>query len=202
MNKLVSNKNSIQRFKQGRIIEKFQNPAGPVRHTPGGQPIQDTYPTNHYNNMGFISNIARNTRKAIRKGYHNQILDNTITEGLYKGYFKSLESNTPVSNTPISFSQAFRQARNSGLKEFTWNGNRYTTETAEEKRARLQQNNIRNKVSFQVPVTTETTQQDWDRLKKAREKVWAGATFAKQGGSLVSRNPIKRFKLNFRLVDQ
>jgi cobalamin biosynthesis Mg chelatase CobN len=48
---------------------------------------------------------------------------------------KSTEKNynVGVSKGGVSFNQAFRHFRNSGAKEFTWNGKKYTTKLKEEK---------------------------------------------------------------------
>ena len=54
--------------------------------------------------------------------------DTSITDTSYDG-----GPSTFIEPTPVTFNDAFREARSAGLGEFTWNGNRYTTELAPER---------------------------------------------------------------------
>ena len=45
---------------------------------------------------------------------------------------KDKNYNVGVSKGGVSFGEAFRHFRNSGAKEFTWNGKKYHTKTKEE----------------------------------------------------------------------
>lgn len=53
----------------------------------------------------------------------------TIPKG---GVKKDKNYNVGVSKGGVSFGEAFRHFRNSGAKEFTWNGKKYHTKTKEE----------------------------------------------------------------------
>ena len=84
-------------------------------------------------------------RKALRRYLNGESDDTSLLAGtdLARFIIPYQKKGGLISKNPIkrfkegsSFGKAFRQARNSGLKEFTWNGKRYTTELKEEKEAR------------------------------------------------------------------
>ena len=101
-----------------------------------------------------------------------------------------------------SFNSAFNAARNSGQKEFIWNGGRYNTQIASEKGyiwSNQYKKWINPKTQFTVPSITEPTQEELDELDRRAipRSDWQGASFAKKGSKLIFRNSIKEFKRNF-----
>ena len=52
------------------------------------------------------------------------------------GRLTTTEAKKPRTTDDMTFGQAFRAARNAGKSTFMWRGNKYTTETREEKKAR------------------------------------------------------------------
>jgi hypothetical protein len=89
--------------------------------------------------MDQLTNVSNASLGIKTPGYATwrTLLNNRLS------YYK--QGGQLVSRNPItrfkqggvsSFGKAFREARNAGLKEFEWNGKKYTTELKEEKEAR------------------------------------------------------------------
>lgn len=114
---------------------------------------------------------------------------------------KKIKNRKKVGVTRISFKDAFNNARNSGLKEFTWGGKRFNTMTASEKDAgaTLFQNGrwINPNIKFVAPLPTEPTKEEMNELNRKAKPIstWEGASFAKNGGTLKShKSVIQRFR--------
>lgn len=83
---------------------------------------------------------------------------------------KSAQSNNKSSKQ--SFRQAFKAARNAGLKEFTWNGDRFNTMTAAEKKAgatTLQNGKWVAPVNINLPNFEEVTNPDTPAIDRNAE---------------------------------
>ena len=187
-------------------------------------------------------------RKSLNVSKNNNSNENVVAVGTNKGQGIQKTNIKTGKSGGQSFRQAFNAARNAGLKEFTWNGDRFNTMTAAEKEAgatTFQNGKWVAPVSMESLPTTEeaynfkpadnttianpkvtpqstVVQNDFAASKQANYPTisrgqqllnaitlrpeyknigqfnWRDAlkyTFsAKQGGQLVSRNPIQRFK--------
>lgn len=98
----------------------------------------------------------------------------------------------------ISFKQAFNNARNSGLKEFTWNGKRFNTKNKGEENYIFSNGKwINPNIKFTVSSITEPTQEEIDELNRKAKPIdtWKEASLAKNGGTLKShKSIIQRFR--------
>ena len=74
---------------------------------------------------GKSGSKSKSTTKSSGKTSTAQAGDNIKKSG-GKNY------NVGVSKGGVSFGEAFKHFRNKGVKEFTWNGKRYTTKTKED----------------------------------------------------------------------
>lgn len=105
-----------------------------------------------------------------------------------------------VTTSPqISFKDAFNQARNSGKKEFSWGGKRFNTQKKGEEGFMWSNGRwINPNLKFVAPAPSPTgmTTEEANELNRKAKPInnWEGATFAKNGVKLTSKNPIERFK--------
>lgn len=149
MNKLVT-KNPVQRFKQGKKIQKMQNGGKPWAgyYTVGNWPrTQTQIKSNSFTQTPENGTYYEKTEggKVIERGYWQNgkqiplkniqsspvktiTVQKTLPEIIVIGNKSRNQDKLEEKNIQSpSFKNAFNQARNSGLKEFTWKGKRYTT---------------------------------------------------------------------------
>ena len=226
-NKKLVSKNSVQKFKQGRkivkaevglkskIIKKGQNAIRGVINT-------ITNPGFWFNTNGSYNWQYRNinpliyTQNKIDQGLNslNHLVQSKITnpENYPTVQQQKASPTTSTNKDGISFKNAFNQARNSGLKEFTWNGKRFNTknkgeenyifsngkwinpnikftvpsitEPTQEEMKELDRK-AKPIINFTVPAPTDMTSEEIDKLNSKAKPIWEGATFAKKGGNLV-----------------
>jgi len=77
-------------------------------------------------------NLANFTRSSSKAGMSNKKASTTSKSSTAKAGSNIKKSggknfNVGVSKGGVSFGEAFRHFKNKGVKEFTWNGKRYTT---------------------------------------------------------------------------
>lgn len=157
MKNLVS-RNPVQRFKQGRKIEKFQGGGTATSYSAFGQympsltNIVNTSTTKKRQQSSQTSTSKVNGSTSKFSGnefvpqYEKDKTHNWLEEmrNKYVRPFQNKivpqqsQTQTPTTVTSSnnkkgnSFKSAFDQARNSGLQEFTWNGKRFNTMKAGE----------------------------------------------------------------------
>ena len=76
--------------------------------------------------------------------------------------------------TGLTFSQAFRQARDAGQETFMWNGKSYTTKTDEEESSNNEENNKENNIDDGIDDDTEKKDENLTDLEKAQNLVNQG----------------------------
>jgi hypothetical protein len=65
-----------------------------------------------------------------------------------------------------SFKEAFREARNAGQDNFTWNGKKYSTETAEEKKSAASSESERETTDYDFGTTNPSEYKRGGKVKK------------------------------------
>ena len=232
-NKKLVSKNSIQKFKWGNKIIKADNgivlnilghktEIGPTaskvlrkmkraynyyKVLDARTPVPDPF---RYldNKIGKAISWMDNT--FVIKNGHTPENGGTINNRLIEQQQQARQNKT----SNISFKQAFNNARNSGLKEFTWGGKRFNTrnkgeenyifsngkwinpnikftvspitESTQEEMKELDRK-AKPIINFAVPAPTDMTSEEIDKLNSKAKPIWEGATFAKKGGNLVPK---------------
>lgn len=109
-------------------------------------------------------------------------------------------TNNTTTNAPSgnSFSSAFNAARNSGQREFIWNGRKFNTQKKGEEGFIWSNGRwINPNIKFVAPSPTDMTTQEAEELNRKAKPIgnWERASFAKNGGTLKShKNVIQRFR--------
>lgn len=251
MNKLVS-KNSVQRFKQGRKLQKFKNPSGPIDNRSSNQKFSDFWKGIFSNWNPWTGVFGNETKKqtssnnsstkdySFMKGGTRQRTPDEIqklqdpkiqkylqrqqTQGFTakptKPAVTSVTKTTPIDNyyvkgygeglqDEIAKLGGVRAVQNKLIKlgllndrfgaDGKWGKN---TQAAYEAYKRIAFNP--QTIPTEEPI--EKTPDYMDSPINNSQVDLAGVAkqylYAKQGGQLPSRNPVKRFKRNFRLVAQ
>lgn len=193
MQKLVT-KNPVQRFKQGRKIIKAQY--GNLIENP--TPIIDPETGEYYfgewegGNLPVGSKLVRDA-DSIRSRYlswrKNDVVANQNNSYLVKGRSGSTQI-LPVNKSGISFKQAFNQARNSGLKEFSWGGKRFNTQKKGEEGFIWSNGKwINPNIKFVAPLPTDMTPEEANELNKKAKPIVTQPT--------IQQNDFARDKQNY-----
>ena len=165
-------------------------------------------------NGGTINNRLREQQQQARQN-KNQQQNNyktpelTGSRELYLNRLKqqgftarptTIKNNNPQQDktSNITFKQAFNNARNSGLKEFTWGGKRFNTKNKGEENYIFSNGKwINPNIKFTVSSVVEPTKEEMDELNRKAKPIgtWEGASLAKNGGTLKShKSVIQRFR--------
>ncbi len=95
---------------------------------------------------------------------------------------------------PVSFSQAFAEARKAGLKEFVWNGKRYTTDLASTPQTKRTNTSTANTSTANTPIvnnSTDNTTYDGGDLSELVVTALASATATDPNKSSIPQSALQ-----------